>query len=593
MRARDVIGTRIGRRLILLVVSAGFVPMLLLALVLYFRTSAMLEDEALRYLSGSARTAHSELRSTLALAKTRLAEWQDADSIPARTELFSRLWLLDRDLSLSAVVEPAPRLELGPVSRVMLEQGHAVFSAPYVIGSSIQSSVAVIVKRRDGGQRGEGRYLAGEIHPAALWDVTRASRYSAYDALVITDRDGRILAASTEYDLFSLFEARPKTDLVSTPSPANRGLGVANRAGEASYWAQEEIELERESDLKWKITATRSARAMQGAFDDLAREYAICLLLFLMLLFLLTVRFSRRLLTPILGLHETMIELARGNWLVRANEAGRDEFGELAQAFNLMAGELNRYHDRQIQLAGEASIGRLASRVAHEVNNPLAAIKLQLSIIKKNLTAPQQTVIERVDGEINRIARTLHGLLEFSRPQELRIEPLSIARVVDSVAQLFDAGFESQGITLHVNTKSAPPVVVGDDDQIQQVVVNLLENARDAVSTGGNVWLTVEMRDATGAGGAEACIVVEDDGHGIQEDAEKMFQIFYTTKASGSGLGLAIARRIAEAHEGTLTGESRRPVGARFCFAIPVREGVDGKRESRGGIGGEEQKAVI
>lgn len=213
----------------------------------------------------------------------------------------------------------------------------------------------------------------------------------------------------------------------------------------------------------------------------------------------------------------------------------------------------------------DAVIGRMAGRVAHEVNNPLEAIKALIEPLRIR-SREQPTVVEGldiIDRQVDRIAnlaRTLLGLAHQRPSNRTMVLP---AAVLVMVAALFQPRFAKAGKRLEVMVPGDLPPVSMDADQVQQAVINLLENALAALDAGGCVRITA----AAGAGWLE--IAVMDDGPGLGKDPERLFQPFYTTKADGTGLGLAMTRSICEAHGGWIDAENRQPHGA--CFRLHLR----------------------
>mgnify|MGYP000555984380 FL=1 len=155
-------------------------------------------------------------------------------------------------------------------------------------------------------------------------------------------------------------------------------------------------------------------------------------------------------------------------------------------------------------------------------------------------------------------------LLGFVRQRELRGDTPPIAAIVQSVVDLYAEALRHKGIKLAVVLPTEPLLVHGGADDLQELLLNLVENAREAVPAGGSVVLSVEREQDT------LRLRVEDDGCGLGADPEQCFQPFFTTTTTGTGLGLAIARRIAETLGGTLRGENRFADGHGACFTLTL-----------------------
>lgn len=243
--------------------------------------------------------------------------------------------------------------------------------------------------------------------------------------------------------------------------------------------------------------------------------------------------------------------------------------------------EVKRMEEILAATEQQASIGRMAATVAHEVNNPLGAIKAYLKIVSKELGSATMDANTRVlntrvrekldviSEQVDRIARTVQGLLGFSRMRAAPGMSVALSDVMRNVIALFEGGLREKGIALRTSIPADLPAVRADTDQIQEVLVNLLENGRDALDEGRSMEITV--RNVSD----EIEICVEDDGPGLGDNPERVMAPFFTTKTNGTGLGLTIARRICEAHGGRLLAESRPATeggGARFRVLLPVKQ---------------------
>jgi two-component system sensor histidine kinase AtoS len=228
--------------------------------------------------------------------------------------------------------------------------------------------------------------------------------------------------------------------------------------------------------------------------------------------------------------------------------------------------DLRRMEEALATAERHAIIGRLAAIVAHEVNNPLGAIKAHIKVIARALP-PGTDIPPRLDiisTQVDRIARTVRLLLGFSRQRSTPVGAADPIEVIRTVTALFEGGFGEKGVGMKISLPEALPPMKADVDQVQEILVNLLENARDILPSGSLFELVVSVQ------GDDVEFVIEDDGPGLGVDPEKVFEPFFTTRASGSGLGLTIARRIAVSLGGGLQAENRSPRGARFRVRIPV-----------------------
>jgi signal transduction histidine kinase len=221
-----------------------------------------------------------------------------------------------------------------------------------------------------------------------------------------------------------------------------------------------------------------------------------------------------------------------------------------------------------------AAAGALAAGVAHEVNNPLASIYSLIQILQSRpLTAENEAetreMLRLASTQIARISQVLRDMMDFARQRPPARAPLDLARVVESSLRL--AGFDKSFKRLRVTTDLGQdaPRVSADADQMQQVFLNLLLNARDAMPDGGELDIKTFFDETTG----EVVAEFADAGPGIPSDAlPHVFDPFFSTKAGGAGLGLAVCYGIVTAHGGRITVESGAARGTTARVALPADE---------------------
>lgn len=198
-----------------------------------------------------------------------------------------------------------------------------------------------------------------------------------------------------------------------------------------------------------------------------------------------------------------------------------------------------------------ASVGKLAASVAHELRNPLTAIKMWLFSLHKTIGPDEELdrKIRIISEELARMENVIRNFLEFSRPPTLRLQPHDTSAILDSTMELVGHHIEGKNIRV-VRQEAGPlPRILADADQLKQVFINLLHNAVEAMAGGGEIHVSAAVEGA--AEGRRMVVVrIRDTGPGMPEDVQqRVFEPFYTTKEEGTGLGLCIAARIM-AHAG-------------------------------------------
>jgi signal transduction histidine kinase len=221
-----------------------------------------------------------------------------------------------------------------------------------------------------------------------------------------------------------------------------------------------------------------------------------------------------------------------------------------------------------------AALGGLAAGVAHEIRNPLTAIKFRLFSLKKalppDLADNEDAAI--IADEISRLERIVREFLEFARPSEPETAKVSAQRLLDEVSRLTQAQLEQANIKLEVPSANGLWLAI-DFQQIKQVLINLIRNAAESIEDHGTVTLRAQLGHALLGGTSQPVAVIEvaDTGRGIPpEVGERLFDPFFTTKEGGTGLGLSIAARIVEKHGGELRYESQLDQGTTFRVVLPA-----------------------
>ncbi|MGH7362363.1 MAG: two-component system sensor histidine kinase NtrB [Candidatus Methylomirabilales bacterium] len=217
-----------------------------------------------------------------------------------------------------------------------------------------------------------------------------------------------------------------------------------------------------------------------------------------------------------------------------------------------------------------AAIGTLSAGLAHEINNPIGVIASRVECMLWE--ADEQDLSETVRGDLqviakhaDRVARITQGLLSFSRQQAWRLSPVDVNTVVEEALVLVEKQLAREQVTLERDVAPGLPAVLGSANHLEQVILNLLTNAREAMPEGGR------LRVATRRNGGSIEVEVTDTGKGIPaEHLSKVFDPFFTTKEKGTGLGLAVSYGIVRDHQGTLTVRSREGAGTTFLITLPV-----------------------
>jgi two-component system NtrC family sensor kinase len=296
---------------------------------------------------------------------------------------------------------------------------------------------------------------------------------------------------------------------------------------------------------------------------------------------------SQRISVPIQNLATASKDIAQGNLDATVEITSKDELGDLAKAFNTMASALKQ-RDKQLReftqskiMESErlALIGQLAANVAHELNNPLQGIVTYSNLILERMSNENSSTssIQKIATQANRCKDIIRGLLDFSRQRKPDKTICNITSVLEECVAFLENQALFHNIQITKQFEQDLPMIVVDPSQMQQVFMNMIVNAAEAIEDSGN--LTLGTRFLPGEEHIE--IEITDTGQGIpEENLKKLFDPFFTTKevGHGTGLGLAISYGIIKEHKGKISVESKVDQGTTFLIHLPVKavqEGID------------------
>jgi signal transduction histidine kinase len=228
--------------------------------------------------------------------------------------------------------------------------------------------------------------------------------------------------------------------------------------------------------------------------------------------------------------------------------------------------ELKLTQAQMIQAAKLAAVGELAGGIAHEINNPLQILLGHIQLIQLGRDLPKR--IEIVKEQVEKISQIVRRLLNFSRkvPEDFKLEPVNINFAIQEMTTFMSYQFKYNDIELILKLDPALPLVYGNKIYLQQVFLNLMINAKDAMPEGGKLVIETKLENGN------VIIKFSDTGVGIPDDIkDKIFEPFFTTKGSkGTGLGLSISRWIIRKHNGEIKVESQQGKGSTFTITLPL-----------------------
>ncbi len=295
---------------------------------------------------------------------------------------------------------------------------------------------------------------------------------------------------------------------------------------------------------------------------------------------------SNKIMGPIRSLISASREVSKGNFTPEIGRQSRDEIGVLQKTFTEMLSSLQERDKRQmveseirlLQSEKQASVGRLAAGVAHEINNPLTGVLTftHMLLRRKDIDEEIRSDLTTIAKATERVRTIVKGLLDFSRQTVLAPVPTDINELVRSAVNLVENNALVKGVKLHFKPMEGLPLRRVDKGAMQGVLLNIIMNALDATSPGGTILVTTNVGYFAKSTEEKTIeITVIDTGSGISpENLKKIFDPFFTTKdvGEGTGLGLSVSLGIVERHGGSIHVQSTVGKGSTFTIWLPLRD---------------------
>jgi len=318
--------------------------------------------------------------------------------------------------------------------------------------------------------------------------------------------------------------------------------------------------------------------------------------------------FTLRTLRPLTVLRARARQVAGGDYAQRTGVTSQDEIGDLARELDAMAAAIQEREQRLIRSERLATVGRMAAQIAHEVRNPLSSIGLNAELLGDEVQDKgdePRRLIASIISEVDRLTEITETYLRFARLPRPKLEREDLGVVVASVADFARGELAQARISLVVDVAPDLPEVAADEAQLRQALINLVRNAREAMTEPSRAQpalaqpleapaqtpkespagrLTIAVR---GEGG-RVIVTVGDSGPGIRaEDLAKIFDPFFSTKRQGTGLGLALVQQIVVDHGGQIDVDSRPGAGTTFTLSFPgLSEASPSLPADGGAVGG-------
>lgn len=263
-------------------------------------------------------------------------------------------------------------------------------------------------------------------------------------------------------------------------------------------------------------------------------------------------------------LMETITAAQSGDLAVRAKDSSRDEIGRLSRSFNRMIDQIRSEHASRLK-----ALGNLAAGVAHEVRNPLNSIAMTIQYLKDTIgsdpDSDAQECLGVISQQVEELDRIVEEFLQLTRPVEMNWKIVDLNAFLTDMMRSFASSLEVARVRLIWNYSKDPLYTKIDRDKLRQAISNIIINSIQAMPDGGELRITTSRDISQKA----AIVEISDTGTGIsQENIDRLFEPYFTTKPDGTGLGLAITYKIVEAHNGEIRVESVEGQGSVFMIVL-------------------------
>jgi len=424
---------------------------------------------------------------------------------------------------------------------------------------------AVLAIRLDDQQNQQ--WLVGRLNLEELWRMVDRIRVGKKGYASVVTAEGQLLAhgdpdaksrvargdSMLDHPLIQLLNRRGSDKIGSAEYSDTRGpvLGVAAKI----------------ASLGWTVIVEQRQAEAFAIPIALQRQLEIAIALALLAMLAVGYFWGRSFINPILALTRGTRELAAGNLNERVTVASTDELGQLGDAFNNMADRLVELQEDVRKKERQATFGRVAVGLVHDISHPIQNIGNSCKLIVKMFDDLEyrESFKRTVEREFEQVKRVLEDLRNLAKPKPLEKYPLDINKALHDAAESMLASAERSGISLDLELVFGPLYVEGDLYALNRVHRNLLTNAFQATPPQGRVIVRTLKQNE------EAIIEIEDTGTGIPaERLSTIFDDYYTTKKQGLGLGLALSKKLVEQLGGTISVTSQVGVGTTFTLRFPI-----------------------
>ena len=449
--------------------------------------------------------------------------------------------------------------------REHIGSGKTLLTTQHVSGSPSQVLMLMALNPK----QPKGSILLAEIRDNYLWGVDEdgANTFPPMTELVVLDQSNRPLFSSIQ-DLSGSFEQSLKGQ------PLGRSGSFVWKNEDSEY-----VAMYRSVHLKpafytptWTVILNESQDNVFAAMTYFKRTFPYVVLITFGVALLASLIEIRRSLVPIDILQKGTLKIANGDFDSELEIKSGDEFEMLGECFNDMSKKIKEGQALLVQSAKMSTMGQMAAGIVHEINQPITAIyaHIQLAVMDEQPGERKET-LETIQRAVERLIEIVSKFRTFSRRSDEKMVELSINSIIEEAYELLEHQIRKQRVRCVLEKAEDLSSIVGDNTSLQQVFINLMTNAMDALEHKKYEDSLLTIR--TYSNDRNVCVDIEDNGQGIPEEVQtRMFDPFFTTKVAekGTGLGLAITQSILHKHGARLKVESEEGSGTCFTISFPL-----------------------
>ncbi len=569
--------SRVARRVFGLFVLCALLPLLMISGFSFLFVSGELEQQSRQRLRQMCKTKGFEIYEHLLFLETEMnmIASELRESTPGEVTLvpyasnkgagsrFLALSRVENDGTVTEIMgDPGPPPQVLHPEQAHLEEGHTL-----VMTRAEEPHHIVYMARLIDPESQASPLLLAEINPVYLWGVESEGTLPPEVEMVISNHENQALISSLP--AFRPEEQRP--DLFKRSRSA--GHFEFELEGDKYIAASWELFLKpRFFTTGWAIVLCEARSSILAPVNNFKALFLLMVLLTFWVVALLSVVLIRKSLIPIETLRAATDRIGHGELGTRVEINTGDEFETLGRSFNEMSMKLEQGQKLLVQSAKMSAFGQMAAGIVHEIGQPMTALLGMLELIlDEPMEEEHQRQMEIVQSELLRLRDIIVKFRSFSRVPEGTREYVDLNQVLEDTHNLLEHQFHMKRIQCVLERGAGLPGVRGERNGLQQVLMNLIINAMDALKSRPEGEGKIEIRSYIQ--NDRVCVNVTDNGPGIPQDIrDRIFDPFFTTKTAGegTGLGLAIILSILHQHQGTIRLQSGRGKGTCFTVELPA-----------------------